>query len=110
MFPENPGYVLRLSEEEWQEHQANAMFAGLKISYTMDDGTYVVRLTDEQYEEYKKNSGTCSNFIYFSFKFLFPVLINNLFRIEFLCIFLHLPWWHTTLVIISGIAIRKSKF
>ena len=59
LFPENPGYVLRLTEAEWQEHQANAMFAGLKISYTMDDGVYVVRLTDEQYEEYKKNSGRC---------------------------------------------------
>ena len=56
---ENPGYVLRLTEAEWQEHQANSMFAGLKISYTMDDGVYVVRLSDEQYEEYKKNCGGC---------------------------------------------------
>ena len=56
-LPENPGYVLRLSAAEWQEHQDNAMFAGLKISYTMDEGVYVIRLTDEQYEEYKKNQG-----------------------------------------------------
>ena len=69
LFSENPGYVLRLSEVEWEEHQANAMFAGLKISYTMDDGVYVIRLTDEQYEEYKKNSGMFE-FIIFCFKFL----------------------------------------
>ena len=44
---------MRLSPEEWEEHQSTAMFAGMKISYTLDDGVYLVRLTDEQYAKYQ---------------------------------------------------------
>ena len=54
---ENPGYILRLLEKEWNEHIEKAQFAGLKISYIIDNGIYVIRMSDEDYQKYKNKSG-----------------------------------------------------
>ena len=51
------GSVLKLSEAQWQEHQASGKFAGLKISYSMEGDLYYVSLDAEQYVIYQANCG-----------------------------------------------------
>ena len=49
--------ILKLSEEEWQEHQNSGKFAELSISYSMEGDLYCIELDAEQYAKYQENCG-----------------------------------------------------
>ena len=49
--------ILKLSEDEWQEHQNSGKFTGLSISYSMEGDLYCIELDAEQYAKYQENCG-----------------------------------------------------
>ena len=49
------GYSLVLTVEQFEELNKHNVFAGIDVSYFMQDGNYVIKLTQEQYDIYQKN-------------------------------------------------------
>lgn len=49
------GYSLCLTAEQYEELQKYNVFAGINITYTMQNGNYVIKLTNAEYQIYLKN-------------------------------------------------------
>ena len=49
------GYSLCLTAEQYEELQKYSVFAGINITYTMQNGNYVIKLTNAEYQIYLKN-------------------------------------------------------
>ena len=53
--PPQGGYSLCLTTEQYEELLKYNVFAGINITYTMQNGNYVIRMTNDEYQIYLKN-------------------------------------------------------